>query len=187
MGESLGGAPGEAWVRRMVSEPFGTFPVCAPSLPGCQPATLASARDGAVDMPSVITTVDQKRDVALLALADADFQWTSTRSKNWTPSPPGHILCLPVVWCIRAAHEGSELRTPGLRLFYDPRCPPTSTRFPPTATFRPRGWYPVPGDPGENGTSSRRWRQPNRRSTISRPQSRTIPPPYCLSPRAHNK
>lgn len=73
-------------------------------------------------------------------------------------------------------HEGSELRTPGLRPFYGPRCPPTSTRIPPTATFRPRGWHPVPGDPGENGTSSRRWRQKalERSATMNAKQTSTM-------------
>jgi hypothetical protein len=85
-----------ALVVAVVSETLGTFPVCATCLPGGQLASLLPAGDGAVDMPVVTPTVDQKQDLALLALADADFQMTSTRSKNWTPSPSGHILCLPV-------------------------------------------------------------------------------------------
>lgn len=83
-------------VVAVVGAAFGTFPVCATCLLGGHLASLLPAGDGAVDMPVVTPTVDQKQDLALLALADADFQMTSTRSKNWTPSPSGHILCLTV-------------------------------------------------------------------------------------------
>ncbi len=56
-------------------------------------------------------------------------------------------------------HEGSELPTPGLRPFYDPRCPPASTRNPSSATFTP-GWYLGSGDPAERGTQRGWWRHP---------------------------
>lgn len=71
--DTLAGTVGTLVVA-VVSQTFGTFPVIATRLPGGQLASPLPTEDGAVDMPAVTPTVDQKRDAALLALADADFQ-----------------------------------------------------------------------------------------------------------------
>jgi len=70
---TLAGTVG-ALVVAVVGEAFGASPVIATRLPGRQLAPLLPAGDGAIDMSVVTPTMDQKWDLALLALANADFQ-----------------------------------------------------------------------------------------------------------------
>jgi len=123
------------------------------------PATLAASL-AAVHVAAIAPPVDPEFGAALLARTRSELQLSSTRSKNWTPSPTGRILPGTSTLCGAPAlpHEGSELRTPGLRPFYDPRCPPASAQNPSNATFTP-GWYPGSGDPADSGTRRARRRQ----------------------------
>lgn len=86
-------------------------------------------------MPVVTPSVDQKQDLALLALAGADFQMTSTRSKNWTPSPSGRILPGIPRWCGPAAlpmkARSCELRAFVLSTVLVARQPRPGSRPPP--------------------------------------------------------
>jgi len=146
----------------MIGTPLWALPVSPTRLPSRLLPALPSARFAAVDMPTVTLAVDPEILAAALALSYLDFQWSSARPKNWTPSLLGRILTKTCVDRSGVRRSGAAPRrlgalTPGLLSIYGLLHPPPSPRDSPIATFMPR-WSPGSADSAENGTPSPRWR-----------------------------
>jgi len=158
----LAGAVGTLLVS-VIGSPLVAGPVFPARLAGCPRTPTVATYLTTVHVAAIAPAVYPELLAALLALSKADFQLSSTRSKNWTPTLLGRIL-LPT--CVdrsgvrrtRAAPRRLGVPTPGLLPFYDLRCAPESPQNPLNAIFMP-AWYPGSGDSAEKGTSPCRWRQ----------------------------
>jgi hypothetical protein len=159
---SLAGTVGTLLVS-VIGSPLVAGPVFPARLAGCPRTPTVATYLTTVHVAAIAPAVYPELLAALLALSKADFQLSSTRSKNWTPTLLGRIL-LPT--CVdrsgvrrtRAAPRRLGAPTPGLLPFYDLRCAPESPQNPLNAIFMP-AWYPGSGDSAEKGTSPCRWRQ----------------------------
>ena len=110
-------------VVTVVGTPLWAFSMSPTGLPSRQLSPLLLARFAAVDVPTVASAVDPEFLAAALAWSYPDFQWSSARPKNWTPSLLGRILAKTCVDWSGVRRFGAAPRrlgalTPGLLSFF---------------------------------------------------------------------
>src|SRR3954447_3986535 len=76
----------------VVEPPLVARPVSPSCMPSRPAAALAAAPQATVHVAPIAPPVHPELDAAVATHACSDLQWTSTRSKNWTPPPFGRML-----------------------------------------------------------------------------------------------